>query len=613
MKKKEILLAYLKKHSKENFISSKVLSKMLGVTDRSIRYYVKQLNEALPHVIETSQKGYKYNSRQDGAPNLADDRHSRRFKILKSLLKNGEMGINLFDLSDMLWVSEATIRQDMISLQKLIDAEGLRITQHDFYYYLKGNDDQKHQLIMRLIRQQGNHNFNLAAEMQNFLGDISLSAIIAICTNSFKRYHFYTNNYFLQNFILHLIIAIYQQKITKIKTVSSPSLPMIEDISVNLFESYEITLDMEDKCELALLCDGEKGYHYQQANAYLDHEVSVSLYHALKEISDVFLIDFTDEKLLNRLLFHMQHLYRRIKDRKVKRNLSVVEIKVRYPILFDIAVYLSSLIANDLNIEIAEDEITFLALHIGSFLDDHKQDNHQIKTKLNLSGYLDREEIMIEALKKYFNDELALLTDSVDDKKVELLLSTEKIVENQNYESVQIHEFLTKKDIMLIREAINRLKYKKYRYFLSTFLPQLIPENAFLILEGSLSKCDVFLEIGAWFFDNQFTKQGFSEKLFERESLASTAFNSGIAIPHAIKYEGKKTGMLILKPEIPLKWDDQNISLIISFTINPDDAICFNQLFPDLVDVLTEKYNIAYLVASKNRGEFLNKMIELLS
>ena len=502
----------------------------------------------------------------------------------------------------------------MVMLQKMIHGEGLSIAQHDFNYYLKGNDTQKHQLIMHLIRQQGNNQFSLEAEMQRFLGEISLSAIITVCQDSFKRYHFYTNTYFFQNFILHLIIAIYQKKVTKIKTFFSPSLPMIEEISHRLFKAYEISLNMEDKVELALLCDGERGYHPKQVNAYVDHEVAVSLYRALKEISAVFLIDFTDDKLRNRLLFHMQHLYRRIKDRRIKRNLSVIDIKVRYPILFDIAVYLASLIASDLTIDIAEEEIAFLALHIGSFLDDQKQDSHKIRTQLKLSGYIDREAIMIQDLKKYFNDALVFVKSGGEhNDKIDLLLSTDHRSEILDYESIQIHEFLTEKDVMLIREAINRIKHKKYRQFLSHFLPKLIQENAFLMIEGNLSKFDVFRKIGTWFCDNHFTDQGFSEKLFERERLSPTSFKSGVALPHTIRYDGNKTGMLILKPAVPLKWDGQLIYLIISFTINPDDAIAFNQLFPDLIEILTEKYNIDYLIASDNREEFLNRMIEMLS
>ena len=79
---------------------------------------------------------------------------------------------------------------------------------------------------------------------------------------------------------------------------------------------------------------------------------------------------------------------------------------MRYPILFDIAVYLSSLIARDLEIEIAEDEIAFLALHLGSFLDEQEENEYKIRTQLKISGYLDRENRVLGCLEKRFGDEL---------------------------------------------------------------------------------------------------------------------------------------------------------------------------------------------------------------
>ncbi|WP_081167703.1 BglG family transcription antiterminator [Lactococcus garvieae] len=614
MKKKEILLKYLKKNKNQNFISSTELSKMLDVTDRSIRYYVKQLNEETPKIIETSREGYKYNAQQDLDETGDGSINSRRFSILQTLLKNGEAGVNLFDLAEKLWVSEATIRQDIAILQKMIQNEGLHIRQHDFSYYLKGNYDEKRQLIMRLIRQQGANTHSLEEEMQKFLGEIPLSEVAEACASIFKRYRFYTNNYFFQNFILHLIIALHQQRTTQIQKFSSPSLEMIEEISHWLYENYRVSLGGEDKLELALLCDGEKGHHNPQVESYVANEIAESLHRALQEISDVFLIDFTDEKFLTRLLLHTQNLYTRVKDKKIKRNLSAIEIKVRYPILFDIAVYLSSLIATDLDIEIAEDEIAFLALHLGSFLDEQKQNSHKIRTQLKMSGYLNREEIVLEGLQKRFDDELLFLKNSTEnEEQLELVLSTEKITESAYYESVLIHEFLTEKDFTHIREAIERVKNKKYRHFLGTFLPQLIPKNAFLTLKGKPTKVEVFEKIGTWFLENKFADQGFSKKLFERESLSPTSFNSGIAVPHSIRYEGNKTGMLVLKPEEPLTWDGQDIYLILSFTINPDDSTYFNQLFPHLIEILTEGYHVDYLRRSENREEILERMIELLS
>ncbi|XHB95245.1 hypothetical protein AAFF39_09500 [Lactococcus garvieae] len=88
--------------------------------------------------------------------------------------------------------------------------------------------------------------------------------------------------YFAFNFSIH------QQSVVEQQNFASPSFEMIEEISEWLFKHYNIVISTGDKLELALLCDGEKGHPESQIDAYVAQEVSESLHHALKEISDVF-------------------------------------------------------------------------------------------------------------------------------------------------------------------------------------------------------------------------------------------------------------------------------------------------------------------------------------
>lgn len=498
MKKKEILLDYLKNQKKEQFVSSSDLAKILGVTNRSIRYYVKQLNDDRPDLVESSREGYQYNWQYFELPKVDESVDGRRFSILRYLLQKGDEGVDLFDLAEKLWVSESTIRQDMSALQELMQDYQLRIRQHEFHYYLTGTQEAKRLLIMTLIRKKNGDAPSLEDEMQQFLGEIPLSVLTDFCQQVFDEFNFHVNQYFFQNFILHLIIVLNQKWQDESKVFSSPSLPMIEKIAVLIFEKYHLKLAQEDKFELALLCDGERGHREVEVSNYVSKNVSDSLHQALEELSSVFLIDFTDQQFLNRLLLHTQNLYNRVKDKKVKRNLSALEIKMRYPALFDVAVYLSSLIATDLKIEIAEDEIAFLALHIGSFLDEQKKNEEKIHTLLVGSDYLERENQIQVLLESRFGDELLFVsTDEIKNTdRIEFIISSEKKFFNGDAEVVFIQEFLRERDFARIRRGIERIKQKRYLHFLEEFLPKLIQKEACIALEKVESKEEVFSFIG---------------------------------------------------------------------------------------------------------------------
>lgn len=59
-KKKEELIKVLNKS--QSWISSSSLSKILNIGERTIRNYIKEINEEAVYQIKSSNKGYKLNA-----------------------------------------------------------------------------------------------------------------------------------------------------------------------------------------------------------------------------------------------------------------------------------------------------------------------------------------------------------------------------------------------------------------------------------------------------------------------------------------------------------------------------------------------------------------------
>ncbi len=606
MKKRDLLLEILKK-SPEKVFSATELSRLLGVTDRSIRYYVRQINDNIPDLIVTNRAGYQLQQQLSEAASANEESvEGRRFSILRQFLKN-ENGVNLFDLSEELWISESTVRADMTALQALAQRHELKIEQHNFTYFLVGSREAKRNLMMYLIRRQSVDLAALENEMQKFLGEISLSELIKNCQRIFDNENFKANSYFFENFILHLIIAINSGIEGGTTEFESHSAVMIEEISNWLFTEYKVELSSADKQELALLCDAEHYQHLHGLGDYVTPKIQNALNSALQELSATYLIDFTDEQFLTRLLIHTQNLYDRVKSAKVKRNLSVVDIKVRYPALFDVAVYLSSLLTADLEIEIAEDEIAFLALHIGSFLDEQKEKAQKIRTQLLVPDYLGQKEKVQSALKEKFDEQLYFTEDSP-----ELIISTERNLSDLTANSVKIHKFLTAHDFSQIAKNIERVKQNRYRKFLQEKLPSLIVSDSPLILPDEMTKKEVFEKIGNWFSDHGFTEADYATKLFEREKMASTVFASGVSLPHPLRWESKLTGLLVILPEGRFFWGEETVELLIGISVSPSDRTVFNRIFPRMIEILVDQSHVVYLRKSRDRAEFIHRLTEAM-
>ncbi len=388
MNNTEMLLDYLRKQAGEHYVSSKTLAEALSVSDRTVRNYVKAINEKHPNLIESSRAGYRIgeeNKQVHKGTNTTSHAESRRFYILRRLIKRSERGLDLFDLADTLYVSDATIRSDMAQLNQLVNKHGLQITQQHHRYLLKGNEKSRRKLMIDLIDYSKPTSTSLEQEIQMFLGDISLQMLMKLSKESFEKYDVHPNTYFFKNFILHLAIAVdrasddeqLERSSYQVENRTAVSFQVVEEIAERLYKNHQIRLSQADKDELSILFDGQSNPDKTLVNNYTSNDIAKALDHAIQEISGVYMVDFDNDSFRNRLLIHIQNLYNRLLQNKYTRNLSVLNIRIKYPIIFDIAVYLASVLSNDLDVEINDDEIAFLALHIGSYLNSQPEEEQK--------------------------------------------------------------------------------------------------------------------------------------------------------------------------------------------------------------------------------------------
>lgn len=628
MPNKEQLVAYLKKFSNARFVSARELAEVLGVTDRTIRNYVKTINAGSNPLIEASREGYRFLLRNEKTQttNLANQSiDGRRFYILRRMFKNADRGIDVLDMADTLYVSDASIRADLAVLRNLAGKYDLVIRQHQGRFVLEGKDRNKRRLMVQLVRSTSQSEDGFEVDIQKFLDEIPLEKVASIAAKAFEKFQFKPNSYFLQNFILHLAIAIDRAKgeasHSQIKNMTEE---VIQEISQQLSEQFGIELLQEDRQELQFLCDGEFHHTDMDLLEFVEPQVVTSLERALAEIKEVYLLDFNDDAFKKRLLLHVQNLYVRSKQQKFSRNLSLLEIKVKYPVLFDMAIYLSSILANDLEMTISDDEIAFLALHIGSFVDSQKKAEAKIKTVIVTPHYNSNEERIKNRIKKELEEELTVVAVVQDILDLELSIQPELIIFTQmtsekkrdflsQAKSVTVKEFITTKDLNLIRKKVEEIKQEKYKTFLETFLPQLIREDFYLELTEVIDKAEIFEIITSGFLAKQFVPANFGEKLAEREQLSSTSFPSGVAVPHAIKYVSYQTGLFIIHSREKIEWDGTSVNLVIALSVDQDDSEPFNKIFPRMIELLAEEINVTYLSKSKNRADFITRLIHLMT
>ena len=639
MNKLDTLIRYLRNQKNGKYVSAKHLASILGVTDRTVRTYVKNINNEAPLLIKSSHEGYRINEVE--SPRLIESEYrslmNRRFYILRQLFKAGETGIDLFDLAHTLYVSDATVRSDLALLSTMAKAYDLKITQKKEWYRLIGTEKNKRNLMIALIREQNTQGASFKEDIQFFLGKSMVKEVMAISRKTFKDNHFSPNTYFFQNFILHLALAIDRAKTGELLVNISDSTSelikiyqnstadrVIERICEELEKLFGIVLQIQDQVELKVLCYFEMKHDINVYDRYIDKEIKQRLEEVLEEVSTNYLLDFSEEQFRQKLMYHVQNLYNRAQDHRISRNFSLLDIKIKYPLLFDIAIFMTSLLSEKLKIEIHEDEISFLALHIGTFINNKTEEEKKIHAVIVTPLYLNMGDRIYSEVLGNFESELTIIAvyeefpASVRMKEIDLVITTfeQKEIPDKWLKSkavVKIKEFMTKSDLTKLREKMEQIYRDTYRQLLWEVVPKWIIEDFYLHTEHKLNKTLVFTEIMNRLQEKKYVDWQFKDGLEEREALSSTAFPSKIAIPHAIKYDAHQTGMLVIQSTKKIDWAGEEVALVIALAVKKTDSTVFNRIFPRMIEIVSEPFHVEYLARSCNREEFIKRLIELLT
>ena len=88
----------------------------------------------------------------------------------------------------------------------------------------------------------------------------------------------------------------------------------------------------------------------------------------IKEISLISGSNYSeDEKVIKSLSVHIKILLERVDNQIPVKNPMLSQIKKKYPIEMNYAIFLAQKIENEYGIDISEDELGYLAMHFGAF------------------------------------------------------------------------------------------------------------------------------------------------------------------------------------------------------------------------------------------------------
>lgn len=620
-----------------DWMSAQALAERLNVTSRSIRnYVVAAKSSAEPfEIIEASTRGYKLNVQGYSTfreaklanPMASPANPRERSNHIIRLIIDAKDGISLEDIAKQMYVSTATAELDLKRARDVVATCGVSISRLDGYLALEGSETSIRRVISLLVYSSLDTDFvNLYSVATRF----EIPKLVEFKTDLIERLDFHgfiINEYGIDSVLLHVAITV--DRVRSGRTLPDEAQDLGDEaaliasvLQALVARHFDVTLGQLEEAYLArqvatrVISASKSSVSSAAKAAPADRE---TLLRVLDRVYEEYLVDLRNDDLVDRLALHLGHLFYRAKFNVFSRNPIAKSIKTSYPLIFDLAVYMCSLIQKERGIAIDEDEISYVALHIGSFLERQAQEEHRVTATIVCPSYYDLHIVMRESIEKDLGDEISI-ESVVNRTDVDVRAITSDIIISTIplgiplHNAIEVKPFLTPQNMTDLRNLVSGIRQSRRRSKIRERLLACFREDLFFRNVAFASPEQMIRSLGKGLTDLQIVDQDYVEGAIERERMSSTVFVDGLAVPHAMTMSAQVPTIAIAVNEEAGQWGEQSVNVVAFIAFAASGREEFQPVFEQFVDVFSDRARMQEIIrGSKDFDGFVSSLTKAMA
>jgi Transcriptional antiterminator len=529
----------------------------------------------------------------------------RKNYILKRLFM-GEESITIRELTDELYVSRVTVHNDLDEVERWLNGFKLRLLRKTNYgIEIVGEEENWRNAAASLIAANKESNELKALLYGDYSGRIDYKTLMKlkelvnidyrqlerIVTNAESMLKFKFSEEAFISLVIHIAISI--NRLNHNKDIHLPN-EILNGLKVkDEYHIAEIISNDIEKTFKVKLPDSEIGYillhilgaKMQQNKAddlknlklvnSEESDLSILMSKEIISIAEKLLsMDFmSDRQLLNGLILHLRPTINRLKYGLSLRNPILGQIKENYPEIFGAAWITSVVFEKHLGVKISEEEIGYIALHLGAAVERQKKPlralvvcTSGIGTSQLLAAKLERHFRQIEI--KDIVSVISLKDSQLED--VDIIISTVPVEAEKPV--LNVSPILTENDLKRLDNFINNISQKlnpKKKY---CEIDNLFEEDLIEIDMVLSSREQVIEKMCSHLYRSGYVKSNFNFDLLNRENISSTEIGSGVAIPHGAPALVNVSKIAVTVLRKPVLWGSDFVDIIFMICIAEADA-----------------------------------------
>lgn len=628
-KREKMLMDILCKNSPEVY-TSKDLASLVNVSSRTVKTDLDRIKMKLEGVGAELQsrrgKGYwiKKSDKEKiikamGYEKMEDFPISNEeFKVIEFLLFRNKF-LPVHEIAEKLYFSDSTLLRKVDEINKKLSIYDLQIIKEQSKgIKLIGEEKNQRLLYSTLLKK-----YNLGKDtsfqplyIKGVLASEDINDIHSSLTEFQRKHEIGLSDIARTGLIIDVAVTL-----NRIRTKENLIIDQKELEDLKLNKEWFYALDL-----VSILKESFNEYISESEVGFISiHLLSANLLN--KEIPSSFdeIREQIDEKLLNNILnwikkidrqfktnlhediefvgsiaLHIKPMIKRIEYGISLPNPWVEEFKKKYRKPYEMSVQLSYEIQKTLEQPITENEITYLAMHVGGALERFKE-KEKIDVVIVCSSGIGISNFLKARLKRIypeFNIKQTLPSASreLDSIGSQLVISTVPIdKEINNY--IRISPLLNEEDQKKIQEYIDHNKKSDFQKHFD--------ESLFLNNFQAKSKVNVLKKASELLVLNGYADDSFCEKVLERENLSSTEIGNLVAIPHAFNSEAiDKSGISVIILDEPITWDTVPVQIVFVLSIDASNTVDIVSFIEQVTEFSDDLSKVKEALNSQDYQEF---------
>lgn len=628
---------------KQSFMTGRQLGAILKVSDRTIRSDVKTINsESSKPVIESDmQSGYRIVTGESGyfsekkrkigerdELQIPDTSQARCTYIIQNLLFKVKE-LNLIELQDQIYVSSYTIERDLKRIREMLKAySNLKLVRNGKRISLQGDELSKRKFYKNLLVAEVQKNFLNLDQLAKLYKEFDLLKVKDIFLKVLEKYDYSLHESLLPMMIVHAGINIERMLHFNYINTGENDENMKETIEYQISSDFfqkvaqEIPIQVRESeiNRFAMTIMGRRASNY--TSDYIHYEgkwinIKKLADEVIHQIYEVFGIDFRDDSDLNAgLKVHLQGLIEREKNHIHLEDFFVEEIQRKYPLVFEMGIYITEFLGKRLNTKISDIESAFIALHLGAA--SERMNAASRYRAVAILPYNQSFSIMcVTKLKDMFQERMELVAtmhyfeqDIVKDLEPDLILTTTALSHSLDIPTVLISIFVDFNTESNILKTLNELDKKAFHLeFISNIGKLIRKEHYYENLDFDTPE-EVIRFLCKDLYEAHAVDESFCEVVLKREEMAPTSFVNTFAIPHAFGSFAKISTIATAQLKHPIQWGNFEVKLVMLFAVNENDQHMIKMFFDWVSNMINHMEKLAQLCIPCGYDQFIDKITE---